>query len=101
MAMNEVIVVLAHGGWADGSSWARVITGLAAHAYARAVIGLAHPTPSKVLVSIYTNASGKASSGSQSRLAPSGASFGACGCGSVRKNRSVSFSPSSGANAVT
>jgi len=31
MAMNDVIVVLAHGGWADGSSWARVITGLAAH----------------------------------------------------------------------
>ena len=31
MAMNDVTVVLAHGGWADGSSWARVITGLAAH----------------------------------------------------------------------
>jgi pimeloyl-ACP methyl ester carboxylesterase len=31
MTMNEVSVVLAHGGWADGSSWARVITGLAAH----------------------------------------------------------------------
>jgi pimeloyl-ACP methyl ester carboxylesterase len=31
MAMNEVSVVMAHGGWADGSSWARVITGLAAH----------------------------------------------------------------------
>src|SRR5262249_31390662 len=31
MAMNDVNVVLAHGGWADGSSWARVITGLAAH----------------------------------------------------------------------
>jgi pimeloyl-ACP methyl ester carboxylesterase len=30
--MNHVSVVLAHGGWADGSSWARVITGLAAHA---------------------------------------------------------------------
>jgi pimeloyl-ACP methyl ester carboxylesterase len=29
--MNDVSVVLAHGGWADGSSWARVITGLAAH----------------------------------------------------------------------
>ena len=28
--MNDVSVVLAHGGWADGSSWARVITGLAA-----------------------------------------------------------------------
>jgi len=31
MALKEVTVVLAHGGWADGSSWARVITGLAAH----------------------------------------------------------------------
>ena len=31
MAMNDVIVVLVHGGWAEGSSWARVITGLAAH----------------------------------------------------------------------
>jgi pimeloyl-ACP methyl ester carboxylesterase len=31
MAVNDVSVVLAHGGWADGSSWARVITGLAAH----------------------------------------------------------------------
>jgi pimeloyl-ACP methyl ester carboxylesterase len=31
MAVNDVNVVLAHGGWADGSSWARVITGLAAH----------------------------------------------------------------------
>jgi pimeloyl-ACP methyl ester carboxylesterase len=30
-AVNDVNVVLAHGGWADGSSWARVITGLAAH----------------------------------------------------------------------
>jgi len=29
--MNEVTVVMAHGGWADGSSWARVITGLATH----------------------------------------------------------------------
>jgi pimeloyl-ACP methyl ester carboxylesterase len=29
--MNDVSVVLAHGGWADGSSWARVITGLSAH----------------------------------------------------------------------
>ena len=29
--MNDVSVVLAHGGWVDGSSWARVITGLAAH----------------------------------------------------------------------
>ena len=28
--MNDVSVVLAHGGWADGSSWSRVITGLAA-----------------------------------------------------------------------
>jgi pimeloyl-ACP methyl ester carboxylesterase len=31
MAMTDVTVVLAHGGWADGSSWGRVITGLAAH----------------------------------------------------------------------
>jgi pimeloyl-ACP methyl ester carboxylesterase len=34
MAVNvvrNVSVVMAHGGWADGSSWARVITGLAAH----------------------------------------------------------------------
>lgn len=29
--MSDVSVVLAHGGWADGSSWARVITGLAAN----------------------------------------------------------------------
>jgi pimeloyl-ACP methyl ester carboxylesterase len=31
MATKDVSVVLAHGAWADGSSWARVITGLAAH----------------------------------------------------------------------
>jgi pimeloyl-ACP methyl ester carboxylesterase len=31
MTVNGVSVVLAHGGWADGSSWARVISGLAAH----------------------------------------------------------------------
>jgi pimeloyl-ACP methyl ester carboxylesterase len=31
MAMKDMTVVMAHGGWADGSSWARVITGLAAH----------------------------------------------------------------------
>ena len=30
MAMNDVSVVLAHGAWADGSSWARVITALKA-----------------------------------------------------------------------
>jgi len=30
MAMKEVSVVLAHGAWADGSSWARVITALKA-----------------------------------------------------------------------
>jgi pimeloyl-ACP methyl ester carboxylesterase len=30
MAMQDVSVVLAHGAWADGSSWARVVTGLAA-----------------------------------------------------------------------
>jgi pimeloyl-ACP methyl ester carboxylesterase len=31
MVMKDVTVVLAHGGWADGSGWARVITGLTAH----------------------------------------------------------------------
>jgi pimeloyl-ACP methyl ester carboxylesterase len=31
MSTKDVSVVLAHGGWADGSSWARVIAGLAAH----------------------------------------------------------------------
>jgi pimeloyl-ACP methyl ester carboxylesterase len=31
MAVKDVSVVMAHGGWADGSSWARVVTGLAAH----------------------------------------------------------------------
>jgi pimeloyl-ACP methyl ester carboxylesterase len=31
MAVKDVTVVMAHGGWADGSSWARVISGLAAH----------------------------------------------------------------------
>ena len=30
MAMNDVSVVLVHGAWADGSSWARVITALKA-----------------------------------------------------------------------
>jgi hypothetical protein len=25
MAVNDVSVVMAHGGWADGSSWARVL----------------------------------------------------------------------------
>jgi len=30
MAATNVSVVLAHGGWADGTSWRRVITGLAA-----------------------------------------------------------------------
>ena len=30
MAVNDVSVVLAHGAWADGSSWARVITSLEA-----------------------------------------------------------------------
>jgi pimeloyl-ACP methyl ester carboxylesterase len=30
MAMKDVSVVLAHGAWADGSSWARVITALTA-----------------------------------------------------------------------
>jgi pimeloyl-ACP methyl ester carboxylesterase len=30
MAINDVTVVLAHGAWADGSSWARVVAPLAA-----------------------------------------------------------------------
>ena len=30
MAMNNVTVVLVHGAWADGSSWAKVIMALAA-----------------------------------------------------------------------
>jgi pimeloyl-ACP methyl ester carboxylesterase len=30
MSANEVSVVLAHGAWADGSSWAKIIAGLAA-----------------------------------------------------------------------
>lgn len=29
--MTDVTVVMAHGGWADGSSWGRVVTRLAAH----------------------------------------------------------------------
>jgi pimeloyl-ACP methyl ester carboxylesterase len=41
MAMKEVSVVLAHGAWADGSSWARVITALKAEA----VKVLAAPLP--------------------------------------------------------
>jgi len=32
MASKDVTVVLAHGAWADGSSWARVITALEAEA---------------------------------------------------------------------
>src|SRR6476646_4172236 len=32
MAMKDVSVVLVHGAWADGSSWARVITALTAKA---------------------------------------------------------------------
>jgi len=87
MAIGDVSVVLAHGAWADGSSWARVITALKAdavnvlaaplpltsladdvaelnrsldrakgpivlvgHAYAGAVIALAHPERVKALV---------------------------------------------------
>jgi hypothetical protein len=30
MAMKNVNVVLTHGAWADGSSWARVVTALKA-----------------------------------------------------------------------
>ena len=41
MAINDVSVVLAHGAWADGSSWARVITALKAEA----VNVLAAPLP--------------------------------------------------------
>ena len=41
MAMKDVSVVLAHGAWADGSSWARVITALKAEA----VKVLAAPLP--------------------------------------------------------
>ena len=41
MAMNDVSVVMAHGGWADGSSWARVIAGLAA----RGIKAVAAPLP--------------------------------------------------------
>jgi pimeloyl-ACP methyl ester carboxylesterase len=41
MAVNDVSVVLAHGGWADGSSWARVVTGLAA----RGIRAVAAPLP--------------------------------------------------------
>jgi pimeloyl-ACP methyl ester carboxylesterase len=41
MAMTDVNVVLAHGAWADGSSWARVITALKAEA----VNVLAAPLP--------------------------------------------------------
>jgi len=87
MAVKDVSVVLVHGAWADGSSWARVITALKAeavnvlaaplpltsladdvaalnrsldrakgpivlvgHAYAGAVIALAHPERVKALV---------------------------------------------------
>jgi pimeloyl-ACP methyl ester carboxylesterase len=41
MAMKDVSVVLAHGAWADGSSWARVITELKAEG----VKALAAPLP--------------------------------------------------------
>ena len=41
MAVGDVTVVLAHGAWADGSSWARVITSLAA----KGVKVLAAPLP--------------------------------------------------------
>ena len=46
MATKDVSVVLAHGGWADGSSWARVITGLAAHG----IKSVAAPLPLTELV---------------------------------------------------
>lgn len=41
MAVKHVSVVCAHGGWADGSSWARVITALKAES----VKALAAPLP--------------------------------------------------------
>jgi len=41
MAMRDMNVVLAHGAWADGSSWTRVITALKAEA----VKVLAAPLP--------------------------------------------------------
>jgi pimeloyl-ACP methyl ester carboxylesterase len=41
VAIGDVSVVLAHGAWADGSSWARVITALKADA----VNALAAPLP--------------------------------------------------------
>ena len=41
MATKDVSVVLAHGAWADGSSWARVITALAAEG----VTAIAAPLP--------------------------------------------------------
>jgi pimeloyl-ACP methyl ester carboxylesterase len=41
MAAKDVSVVLAHGAWADGSSWARVITALEA----QAVKSIAAPLP--------------------------------------------------------
>jgi hypothetical protein len=41
MATRDVNVVLAHGAWADGSSWARVITAL----QAQAVNVMAAPLP--------------------------------------------------------
>jgi pimeloyl-ACP methyl ester carboxylesterase len=40
MAMKDISVVMAHGGWADGSSWSRVITGLAAHGIKAAAAAL-------------------------------------------------------------
>ena len=41
MATKDVRVVLAHGGWADGTSWSRVITGLAT----RGITSVAAPLP--------------------------------------------------------
>jgi pimeloyl-ACP methyl ester carboxylesterase len=45
MAGKEISVVLAHGAWADGSSWSKVITGLAAHG----VHAVAAPLPLSTL----------------------------------------------------
>lgn len=41
MSENDVSVVLAHGAWADGSSWSKVIVGL----QAKGVATIAAPLP--------------------------------------------------------
>ena len=46
MSTNDVTVVLAHGAWADGSSWAKVIEGLKAQGIPSiaAALPLTHPS---------------------------------------------------------